>query len=163
MKVHLSTSMYSFNLDWTTLPLLDRTCLPAYNKINFFATRHSKRMVVIFGQCISVTRLGVFESTWWQIFLQKCPKYLGYLEKLLWLCLSNFWKKLGYFINKQLVTLYISKWMIHLFLENSPARIFIITVSQQKNGLGQTFFDINIYWGLAHWRIGTNAINPISP
>ena len=59
------------------------------------------------GLSHSVTRLGNFESSWWQIFLQKWPKYLKtfwafskditFKQKMQWLLLDNFWMNLEYF------------------------------------------------------------------
>ena len=63
-------------------------------------------------------QIGIFlKERWWQIFLQKKPKFLtsnflGYFEKChLWskdyCCnfLGHFWKKLDYFLFQRLVTL----------------------------------------------------------
>ena len=63
----------------------------------------------------SVTRLGKFEWSWWQILLQNCPnilKQFGPFEKCHYLnlfrCgyfLDNYWGIFGYFLFLHLVTL----------------------------------------------------------
>ena len=60
----------------------------------------------------SVTRLGDFLSSSWQIFLQKYPKYYGKFWTILhntifmiWLLFRQFWGKLGNFLSHRLVTL----------------------------------------------------------
>ena len=63
----------------------------------------------------SVTRLGHFERSRFQIFLLKYPKYLDsfcdfcekwhFLEQRLWILFGNSCRKLGYFSFQHLVTL----------------------------------------------------------
>ena len=83
----------------------------------------------------SVTRLGKFEWSWWQILLQKLPKYLKTIWAIWKVSLSEFipmWLLFGQLLG--------NIWLLFIPSSGHTAVLFIIRVKRTKEQMLKKYF-----------------------